>query len=92
MSAHKRRIKRTLAQLPRAWHIDWTKVLADVAMPKRPRKAATYYCDWCCRECFFDWAVGFHKQYQYKHTCCGSNYDGLLKKYWRESGYEIEEQ
>lgn len=46
------------------------------------RKDATYFEDWCCQSCYWDWG---HGRKLYKHGCPESNYFGLLKKYWKSS-------
>jgi hypothetical protein len=55
----------------------------------RPRRNAVYFQDYCCRSCYFDWGRGFEQRSMYKHNSAESNYDGLLKKYWKSPEYEI---
>lgn len=50
------------------------------------RKDGVYYEDYCCKECFWDWGVGFSgKRFRYKHEYTESNNKGILKKYWKSS-------
>ena len=49
------------------------------------RKDALYYDAYCCETCYWDWGRGFENRHLFKHDCAQSNYDGLLKKYWKTS-------
>ena len=49
---------------------------------QRPRNDATYFSDYCCQGCYFDWGRFFDKQFMYQHNCAKDNYSGKLKKYW----------
>ncbi len=49
-----------------------------------PRKNALYYCAWCCKQCYFEWGRYWEMKHLYKHDCAQDNYDGKLKKYWKD--------
>ncbi len=72
----RKRLKNKLKLLPRYSDHQATK-------SRRPRKNATYFSDWCCSQCYWDWGRGWDGHYKYRHNCAKSNYDGLLKKYWK---------
>jgi len=71
----RRQRKKKLALLPRE----------DNYSTPRPRKKALYYRDYCCKQCYFDWGRWFAKHHMYLHDCAESNYQGLLKKYWKDA-------
>lgn len=52
------------------------------------RKDGTFFEDYCCNTCYWDWGHGFANQHRYKHSCTQSNYFGLLKKYWVSSAID----
>jgi hypothetical protein len=51
---------------------------------KLPRKSALYYSKWCCKQCYFQWGRYWEMKHLYKHDCAQDNYDGKLKKYWKD--------
>lgn len=51
---------------------------------KRKRKDAVYFRDWCCKECYFQWGRYWELKHLYKHDYAQDNYDGKLKKYWKD--------
>jgi hypothetical protein len=73
----RQKIKRRLKSLPRS--------LAATDAP-RPRRSATYFENWCCRNCFFWWGPGARR---HKHGFAQSNFDGALKTHWKKSEPEI---
>lgn len=63
----------------------------EVGVEKRPRKGATYFGDYCCKGCFFNWGLGWHRTHRHKHGSAEDNYNGTLKKYWKPSDYWAQE-
>lgn len=53
------------------------------------RKSGLYYKNYCCKDCYFDWGRWFEQQHMYQHDAAQSNYDGLLKKYWKPVEYKV---
>lgn len=69
---HKQRLK----NLPRAsYHQNSER--------QRPRNDATYFSDYCCKQCYFDWGRWFDKKFRYQHDSAKSNSAGILKQYWK---------
>jgi hypothetical protein len=75
---HRQKIKRRLKALPRS--------LSATDAP-RPRQNATYFEDWCCRDCFFWWGRGAAK---HKHGFAQSNFDGALRPFWKKAEPEMD--
>lgn len=73
--------KQRLRNIPRASYHEYNN---------RPRNRATYFSDFCCTGCYFDWGRWYDKKFLYRHDCAKSNYDGKLKKYWVSDRIEVE--
>lgn len=69
---HKQRLK----NLPRASYHQNSE-------SRRPRETATYFSDYCCQQCYFDWGRFFDRKFRYQHNSAKSNSAGILKQYWK---------
>jgi hypothetical protein len=53
-------------------------------LPRYNQGGNNLFAGHCCRGCYFGYGRFFSLQHLYKHEAAEDNYDGKLKKYWRD--------
>lgn len=56
------------------------------------RPEGVYYNDWCCSTCYWDWGRSWEGKHGYNHKCAHSNFQGLLKKHWKQDDPTTEDE
>jgi len=51
--------------------------------PRYNQGGENLYANHCCKSCYFGYGRFFSSKHLYNHDAAEDNYDGLLKKYWK---------
>jgi hypothetical protein len=52
-------------------------------LPRYNQGGENLYANHCCKSCYFGYGRFFTSKHLYNHDAAEDNYDGLLKKYWK---------
>lgn len=53
-------------------------------LPRYNQGGEGLYAGHCCKSCYFGYGRFFSSKHLYKHEAAENNYDGILKKYWKD--------
>jgi hypothetical protein len=52
-------------------------------LPRYNQGGENLFANNCCKSCYFGYGRFFSSKHLYNHDAAEDNYDGLLKKYWK---------